>query len=85
MFAASGITAWLAPVPFKKKSSFDTVTIHKWSMILATMGMVGQMVLGVMARDSRGTLDEQSHADKHRILGYTTLGLTTLGTVVLFF
>jgi len=84
-FAVSALFAYLAPTPFTKKARLDTVNIHKWSMGLAALGMVAQIILGVTARSNRGSLDEERFAKAHLALGYGTLGLTTLGTSVLFF
>jgi len=85
LFTASALLGQFAPVPFKKKHKLDTVSIHKWTMVLAALAMGAQIVLGVTARSKRGSQEERQFADAHRVLGFTTLGITTLGTAVLFF
>lgn len=86
LFTAAGLLAVLAPEPYAKKGGrADTATVHKWAMGVATAGMVAQIALGIAARGKAGTTQERDLAAAHQIIGYTTLGATTVGAAVLFF
>ncbi len=86
LFTTAGLLAVLAPEPYAKKGGrADTATVHKWAMGVATAGMVAQIALGIAARGKAGTTQERDLAAAHQIIGYTTLGATTVGAAVLFF
>ena len=86
LFTTAGLLAVLAPEPYAKKGGrADTATVHKWAMGVATAGMVAQIALGIAARGKAGTTQERDIAAAHQIIGYTTLGATTVGAAVLFF
>lgn len=85
IFAATGLLALLAPSPLEKPGRFDTATLHKVSMAIATAGFVTQIVLGIATRKSEGNIRQRDLALAHQIVGYTTLGATTLGFAVLLF
>ena len=84
-FAAAGVLALLAPSPFEKPLRLDTATLHKMSMIVATGGMVAQVVLGIVTAHSEGSLSQRDFALAHQIIGYTTWAATTVGFLVLTF
>jgi len=84
-FAAAGVLALLAPSPFEKPLRLDTATLHKVSMIVATGGMVAQVVLGIVTAHSEGSLSQRDFALAHQIIGYTTWAATTAGFLVLTF
>ncbi|GHH01387.1 hypothetical protein [Comamonas sp. JC664] len=86
LFATVGLLGVLAPEPFEKeKLTWDTITVHKMFMALATVGMVAQIILGVMATDRFGRLSETDLATAHQISGYVTLGAVSAGVFTLFF
>ncbi|NOJ80131.1 hypothetical protein [Myxococcus xanthus] len=86
LFATVGMLGVLAPEPFEKeKLQWDTITVHKMFMALATVGMVAQIVLGIMATDRFGRLSETDIATAHQISGYVTLGAVSAGVFTLFF
>lgn len=86
LFATVGLLGVLAPEPFEKeKLQWDTITVHKMFMALATVGMVAQIILGIMATDRFGRLSETDMATAHQISGYVTLGAVSAGVFTLFF
>ncbi|NOK03709.1 MULTISPECIES: hypothetical protein [Myxococcus] len=85
LFATVGLLGVLAPEPFEKEFRWDTITVHKMFMALATVGMVAQIVLGIMATDRFGRLSETDIATAHQISGYVTLGAVSAGVFTLFF
>ncbi|MFP2962858.1 hypothetical protein ACLEPN_35090 [Myxococcus sp. 1LA] len=85
LFATVGLLGVLAPEPFEKDFQWDTITVHKIFMALATVGMVAQIVLGIMATDRFGRLSETDMATAHQISGYVTLGAVSAGVFTLFF
>ncbi|WAM26403.1 hypothetical protein [Myxococcus sp. NMCA1] len=85
LFATVGLLGVLAPEPFEKEFQWDTITVHKMFMALATVGMVAQIVLGIMATDRFGRLSETDMATAHQISGYVTLGAVSAGVFTLFF
>jgi hypothetical protein len=84
-FAASGILALLAPVPLEKNGDGPTITVHKWSMLVATVGFAAEIVLGIYAASREGYVNQASLAEAHLVLGYVTLGAVGVGTAALFF
>ncbi|WP_426755988.1 hypothetical protein [Myxococcus sp. Y35] len=85
LFATVGLLGVLAPEPFEKEFRWDTITVHKLFMALATAGMVAQVILGIMATDRFGRLSETDLSTAHQISGYATLGAVTAGVLTLFF
>ena len=85
VFAATGLLALFAPSPFDKPLRFDTATLHKAAMLVATTGMVAQVVLGMVTAKSEGKVSQRDFALAHQIVGYTTLAATAAGFSVLFF
>lgn len=84
-FAFTGILALAAPEPYRKPLRLDTATVHKASMALTTLGMVGQIVLGYATHNAHGYLQQKHLAQAHQALGYATLGTMTIGAVSLAF
>ncbi len=85
LFATVGLLGVLAPEPFEKEFRWDTITVHKMFMALATAGMVAQVILGIMATDRYGRLSETDFATAHQVSGFVTLGAVTAGVITLFF
>ncbi len=84
-FAAAGTLALLAPKPFERKEGFDRVSLHKWSMLVATAGMVAQGVLGVWTQSREGYLNQQGIGTAHLVVGYVTLAAVATGVGALVF
>ena len=88
LFAATGLLGVLAPEPFEKHARFDrwdSATLHKTLMAIATVGMVAQIALGVTASMREGHLDQRSFAQVHQAVGYATFGAMAAGFTVLLF
>jgi hypothetical protein len=85
-FFTAGILALVAPVPLEKHSEgLDTITIHKWAMLIATVGFVAQIVLGIIAVSHEGYTDQATIATAHLVIGYSTLAALGTGVTVLLF
>lgn len=79
-FATTGLLGLLAPVPFEKPSGqVDTVTFHKSFMAGATLGMLTEIGLGIYTASRPGFANQKSLAQVHQIIGFSTLGLMSLG------
>ncbi|MBZ4419204.1 hypothetical protein [Myxococcus sp. RHSTA-1-4] len=85
LFASVGMLGVLAPEPFEKEFQWDTITFHKIFMSIATVGMVAQVILGIMSTNRYGRLSERDLATAHQVVGYTTMGAVTAGVLSLFF
>jgi hypothetical protein len=85
IFAATGVLALLAPSPFEKPFRWDTATLHKTAMLVATTGLVAQVVLGIVTSGKEGSTSQRDFALAHQIVGYTTLAATWAGFTVLLF
>ena len=85
VFTATGLLALFAPSPLEKPLRFDTATLHKIAMAVATAGMVAQIVLGPITGSKEGQLSQRDFALAHQIVGYTTLVATYTGFLVLTF
>ncbi len=86
LFGTVALMGVLAPEPYPKPLRFDTVLMHKIFMSLATVGMVAQVVLGIVTASAaqEGQLSQVRYATAHQVLGYSTLGLTSAGVLTLF-
>ena len=85
-FATAGLLALLAPVPLKKTSEgIDTITIHKWSMLGASLGMATEIALGILTASREGFANQPSLATTHLVIGYATAGFLGTGVAALFF
>jgi hypothetical protein len=85
LFSTVALLGVLAPVPYEKHSGFDTATLHKIMMAVATAGMLTQVALGIYTNSRDGNLDQRAFAQAHQIVGYATWGAMTVGAVTLFF
>jgi hypothetical protein len=85
-FVTAGLLGILAPVPFEKKSEgIDTITIHKYSMLAATIGIAAEIVLGIITVAREGFTDQATLATTHLVIGYATAGSMFTGAGALFF
>jgi hypothetical protein len=84
-FLSAGTLALLAPVPIAKRGDFDTITVHKWSMLVATLCYVAEIPLGIYTVSQEGHANQADLALAHLVLGYVTLTAVAVGTAALFF
>ncbi len=85
-FTTAGFLAVLAPTPFEHKSDgIDTVTIHKYSMLVATIGMAAEVPLGIWTVTREGYVNQGTLALTHLVIGYVTAAALTAGASALFF
>lgn len=85
-FATAGLLAIFAPSPFEHRSSgVDTVTIHKYSMLVATIGMATEVPLGIWTVTREGYTNQGTLALTHLVIGYVTAAAFTAGATALFF
>jgi hypothetical protein len=85
LFAATGIVALAAPNPYPKPIKFDSAFVHKGAMLLATIGMAAQIVLGPIIATREGKLDQRDYAMAHLVTGYATFGFMTAGVLAYVF
>jgi hypothetical protein len=85
LFGTTGLLAVTAPNPYPKPIRLDTALVHKVSMILATAGMLTQIILGPVTSNRVGRLDQPDLALGHLIAGYATWAFMATGTVAYFF
>jgi hypothetical protein len=83
-FITTGLLAFLAPVPFPKKTN-GTILVHKVSMITAAAGFAAEIVLGIITVSLEGHENQQTLATAHLITGYSTTAATAAGVGALFF
>ncbi len=85
-FITAGLLGILAPDPFGKKSEgVDSITIHKYSMLAATLGIAAETVLGIITVAREGYIDQATLATTHLVIGYATAGALATGVTALFF
>ncbi|MBL9004795.1 MAG: hypothetical protein JNJ46_11145 [Myxococcales bacterium] len=85
LFGSTGFLAVFAPNPYPKPVRFDTALLHKVAMILATAGMATQIILGPIAVDRIGRVDQSRLALGHVITGYATWAFMTTGMIAYLF
>lgn len=85
VFAATGALAVFAPSPLDKPVRFDSATVHKVSLAVATAGMVAQIILGPIIASKEGQLSQRDWALAHQVVGYTTLVATAAGATAFSF
>ncbi len=85
LFATTGVLALVAPNPYPKPLRFDSGLVHKASMILATAGMLTQIILGPVTVARDGKLDQPRLALVHLSTGYATFGFMAVGTFAYVF
>lgn len=85
-FGATALVGLLAPNPLKQnREGFDRVTFHKIAMFTAKAGMLTQGILGVVAHDREGHLNQKGIATAHLVIGYATLAAITAGVGAIAF
>ncbi len=84
-FISAGTLALLAPVPIAKRGDFDTITVHKWSMLVAAVGFAAEIPLGIYTVSQEGNANQASLALAHLIIGYITAAALGVGTAALLF
>jgi len=87
-FLSTAAFALFAPVPYERRSGFDTGTLHRIAVIGVSAGLVTQVVLGFVAArsaDAGNARNLETYAAVHQAVGYTTLGLMTVAASVWLF
>lgn len=85
IFAGTASLAVFAPVPIEKRGGFDTATMHRIAMAVASAGMLAQIIMGPVTASKEGQISQRDWALAHQIVGYTTFAATATGAVVLTF
>lgn len=85
LFTSLGILGVAAPNPYPKRIKLDGALVHKVSMVLATAGMVTQMVMGPITTAFEGKLNQRDMALGHLVVGYATWGLMATGVLAYTF
>ena len=85
LFGTTGLLGVFAPNPYPKPIRFDTALVHKLSMIMATAGMVTQVIMGPVAVARQGRLNQANIALGHVITGYATWAFMAAGTLAYVF
>ncbi len=83
-FAATGLLAAFAPVPFPKKAN-GTILVHKIAMITASAGFLAEIILGIVTVSLEGNKNQLTLAEAHLIPGYSITAATAAGVGALFF
>jgi hypothetical protein len=78
-FAATGLLAMFAPVPYEKPLRVDTTLAHKLFMGGATLGMLAEAGLGIYTAGREGYGNQRQLAQIHQAIGFTTLGCMGAG------
>lgn len=87
-FALTGALSLLAPVPYEKDGGFDTATLHKVAVVGATLGLAGQVVLGLLtsrAVEAGNARAVERYVDIHQVTGFATVGLMAVAASVWVF
>ena len=86
MFVGTGALAIFAPSPLERNSiGLDRITLHRIGMYGAALGMIAQIVLGIVTTQHEGYSAQQGLAEAHLGVGYATAGLMALGVGSLVF
>jgi hypothetical protein len=85
LFTTLGILGVAAPNPYPKPIKADAALVHKVAMILATAGMVTQLILGPVTASYEGKLNQRDLALGHVITGYATWGFMAAGVLAYVF
>jgi hypothetical protein len=87
-FLAAGAFAMLAPKAYSRPLRLDTGLVHRIAVAGATLGMVTEIILGVVTRrraDAGNPRSLGTLARAHQIVGYGTFGMLTVAGAVWFF
>ena len=84
-FAGTGALGLFAPVPYPRKQRVDTTFVHKLAMSGAALGMMTELGLGLYTAGHEGFASQSTLAQAHNIIGYTTLGLMSIGASAFIF
>lgn len=85
LFTTLGILGVAAPNPYPKPIKADAALVHKVAMILATAGMVTQMILGPITASYEGKIQQRNLALGHVVTGYATWGFMAAGVLAYVF
>jgi hypothetical protein len=84
-FLATGLIGLLTPVTEDAPRAIDTTFFHKLFMGGAALGMTTEMALGIFTEGNVGLQNQKSLAQIHQVIGYSTLGLMTMGVSAFLF
>jgi hypothetical protein len=87
-FAGTGAFALFAPKPYDRPLQLDTGLVHRIAVAGATLGMVSEIVLGVVTSrraDAGNPRSLKTLARTHQIIGYSTFGMLTVAATVWVF
>lgn len=87
-FLGTAAFALFAPVPYERRSGFDSGTVHRIAVIGASAGLVTQVVLGFVAArsaDAGNAKHYETYATVHQAVGYATLGMMAVAATVWVF
>jgi hypothetical protein len=87
-FAGTGAFAIFAPKPYDRPLKLDTGLVHRIAVIGATLGMVSEMVLGIVTHrraEAGNPRSLKTLARTHQIIGYSTFGCLTVAATVWVF
>jgi hypothetical protein len=86
MFVVTGALAIFAPSPLEKNAlGLDRITLHRIGMYGAAVGMIAQVILGIVTTKNEGFTAQQGLAEAHLAVGYATAGLMAFGVGALVF
>lgn len=85
LFTGLGILGVAAPNPYPKPIKLDSALVHKVTMILATAGMVTQLIMGPITTAYEGKLNQRDLAVGHLVVGYATWGFMAAGVLAYTF
>jgi hypothetical protein len=85
VFAVSGLLALFAPSGGKQRAGIDRIFVHKIAMIIATIGMLAQGVIGYITQHREGYLNQSTLALTHLVSGYATAASMSVAVGVIVF
>jgi hypothetical protein len=86
LFAVNGGLGLFAPSPPGRKDvGFDRVKLHKWAVLVASVGMASQAALGLYTVSREGFDNQRSYAKAHLAIGYGTLAALAVGAGAIIF
>jgi hypothetical protein len=86
LFAVNGGLGLFAPSPPGRKDvGFDRVKLHRWSVLVASVGMASQAALGLYTVSREGFDNQRGYAKAHLAIGYGTLAALAVGAGAIIF
>jgi hypothetical protein len=86
LFAVNGGLGLFAPSPPGRKDvGFDRVKLHRWAVLVASVGMASQAALGLYTVSREGFDNQRGYAKAHLAIGYGTLAALAVGAGAIIF